>query len=358
MKGLVFTGGREVELMEFPDPTPGPGEVVVAIRASGMCGSDLKFYRTPKGEDPGIGIKLAGPVVAGHEPCGVVEAVGSGVDPRQVRVGDRVMVHHAHGCDCCRTCRSGWPQMCDNGLEAIYGITANGGHAPYLKAAASNVVRLPDALSFKTGAAVACGTGTAYSALKRLDISGDDTLVVVGQGPVGLSATLLGTAMGARVIALDLEEGRLARAREFGAWQTINPGQGNPGQGNPGQGDAIEQIQALTGGRGVEMAMDTSGSGAGRLLALRSTREWGRMCVVGEGHNMDLDVSSDMLRKQRTIFGSWVFSIMGLGDCARFVAERDLPVEQLFTEQWTLEQGSDAYQLFDKQTSGKGVFVI
>ncbi len=94
MRGLVFTAGREVELMEFPDPTTGPGEVV-AIKASGMC-------------------------------------------------GDRVMVHQAHGCDCCRTCRSGWPQMCDNGLEAIYGITANGGHAPYLKAAASNVVRLPE----------------------------------------------------------------------------------------------------------------------------------------------------------------------------------------------------------------------
>lgn len=348
MKGLVFTGGREVELMGFADPTPGAGEVVVAIKASGMCGSDLKFYRTPKGEDPGIGIKLAGPVVAGHEPCGIVEAVGSGVDPRQAKVGDRVMVHHAHGCDCCRTCRSGWPQMCDNGLEAIYGITANGGHAPYLKASASNLVKLPDALSFKTGAAVACGTGTAYSALKRLDISGDDTLVVVGQGPVGLSATLLGTAMGARVIALDLEEGRLARSREFGAWQAINPS----------QGDAIEQIRELTGGHGAELAMDTSGSGQGRLMALRSTREWGRMCVVGEGHNMDLDVSSDMLRKQRTIFGSWVFSIMGLGDCAHFVAERELPVERLFTEEWKLEQGSQAYQLFDKQTSGKGVFVI
>jgi D-arabinose 1-dehydrogenase-like Zn-dependent alcohol dehydrogenase len=348
MRGLVFTGGRVVELMEFPDPAPGPGEVVVAIKASGMCGSDLKFYRTPKGEDPGIGIKLAGPVVAGHEPCGVVEAVGAGVDARQAKVGDRVMVHHAHGCDCCRTCRSGWPQMCDNGLEAIYGITAHGGHAPYIKAAATNVVKLPDPLSFKTGAAVACGTGTAYSALKRLDISGDDVLVVTGQGPVGLSATLLGAAMGARVIALDIEEHRLARARDFGAWETINPK----------EGDAVERIKALTGGRGAELAMDTSGSNQGRLTALRSTREWGRMCVVGEGHNMELDVSSDMLRKQRTIYGSWVFSIMGLGDCARFVAERNLPVERLFTEEWRLDQGDEAYRLFDKQTSGKGVFLI
>ena len=348
MHGLVFTGGREVELMSFPDPEPAAGEVVVAIKASGMCGSDLKFYRTPKGEDPGIGIKLAGPVVAGHEPSGVVEAVGAGVDPRQARVGDRVMVHHAHGCDCCRTCRSGWPQMCDNGLEAIYGITANGGHAPYLKASASNVVRLPEALSFKTGAAVACGTGTAYSALKRLDVSGDDTLVVVGQGPVGLSATLLGSALGARVIALDIETHRLARATEFGAAYVVNPRETDP----------IEAILALTGGRGAELAMDTSGSNTGRLTALRSTREWGRMCVVGEGHNMDLDISADMLRKQRTIYGSWVFSIMGLADCARFVAERELPVERLFTEDWSLQQGAEAYRLFDQQTSGKGVFLI
>jgi threonine dehydrogenase-like Zn-dependent dehydrogenase len=346
--GLVFTGGREVELMRFPDPTPGPGEVVVAIRASGMCGSDLKFYRTPKGEDPGIGIKLAGPVVAGHEPCGVVEAVGAGVDPRQAAIGDRVMVHHAHGCDCCRTCRSGWPQMCDNGLEAIYGITANGGHAPFLQAAATNVVRLPDALSFKTGAAVACGTGTAYTALKRLDVSGDDTLVVVGQGPVGLSATLLASAMGARVIALDIEAGRLARAREFGAAAVVNPRDGDP----------VEAVLALTGGRGAELAMDTSGSNAGRQTALRATREWGRMCVVGEGHDLQIDVSADMLRKQRTILGSWVFSVMGLADCARFVAERDLPVEKLFTDEWTLEQGAEAYTLFDQQTSGKGVFLI
>jgi len=348
MRGLVFTGGREVELLEFPDPTPGPGEVVIEMKASGMCGSDLKFYRTPKGEDPGIGIKLSGPVVAGHEPCGVIAAIGSGVDPRQAKVGDRVMVHHAHGCDCCRTCRSGWPQMCDNGLEAIYGITANGGHAPFLKASASNVVKLPDSLSFKTGAAVACGTGTAYSALKRLEVSGDDTLVVVGQGPVGLSATLLASAMGVRVIALDIEEHRLARAKEFGAWQTLNPS----------KGDVIAQIMDLCDGKGADLAMDTSGSGAGRLTALRSTREWGRMCVVGEGHNMDIDVSSDMLRKQRTIVGSWVFSIMGLADCARFVADHKLPVESLFTEEWSLKQGAEAYKLFDKQTSGKGVFLI
>ena len=236
----------------------------------------------------------------------------------------------------------------DNGLEAIYGITANGGHAPYLKAAASNVVRLPDALSFKTGAAVACGTGTAYSAIKRLDVSGDDMLVVVGQGPVGLPATLLASAMGARVIALDIETHRLARAREFGAAHVVNPRDSDP----------VEAILELTGGRGADLAIGTSGSNAGRLSALRSTREWGRMCVVGEGYDMQLDVSADMLRRQRTILGSWVFTIMGLAGYTLFVAGRALPVETLFTEEWRLDQGTEAYQLFDKQTSGKGVFLI
>lgn len=266
-----------------------------------MCRSDLKFYRTLKGGDPSIGIRLAGPVVAGHEPCGLVEAVGSSVDPRQAKVGGRVTVHHVHGCDCCRTCRSSWLQICDNGPAAIYGITANGGYAAFLKAAASSIVQLPDSLSFKTGAAVACGTGTAYSALTRLNVSGDDTLIVVGQGSVGLSATLLASSMGARVVTLDIEPNRLERARTFGAAHNIDPNDGNP----------VDAILDLTAGHGAECAMDASGSNHGRQTALRATREWGRMCVVGEGHDLHLDISADMLRRQRTILGSWVFSIMG-----------------------------------------------
>src|ERR1700693_1602709 len=94
MKGVVFTGNREVEILEFPDPAPGPGEVVLEIKASGMCGSDLKFYRASGGAASlGLG-KISGPVIAGHEPCGVVAAVGSAVGERTARVGDRVMVHH------------------------------------------------------------------------------------------------------------------------------------------------------------------------------------------------------------------------------------------------------------------------
>src|SRR5580692_1357628 len=95
MRGVVFTGERELELMEFPDPTPGPGEVVVEMKASGMCGSDLHQYRRPKGGAAISGLAVnPNPVIAGHEPCGVVAAVGSGVSEKLARVGQRVMVHH------------------------------------------------------------------------------------------------------------------------------------------------------------------------------------------------------------------------------------------------------------------------
>src|SRR5881397_1464262 len=100
MKGVVFVGDRRLELGTFPDPTPGPGEVVLEIKASGMCGSDLHFYRRSRAP-------AATPVIRGHEPCGVVAAVGPGVANPHARVGARVMVHHYRGCTDCDDCRSG-----------------------------------------------------------------------------------------------------------------------------------------------------------------------------------------------------------------------------------------------------------
>src|SRR5205085_4478138 len=134
----------------------------------------------------------------------------------------RVMCHHYKGCGTCEHCRVGWSQLCASGI-VVYGATGHGAHAPYMKAPASTLVPPPDALSFETGAAISCGTGTAYGALRRLNLSGRDTIAIVGQGPVGLSATQLASAMGARVIALDISPERLARAREFGAGATVDP---------------------------------------------------------------------------------------------------------------------------------------
>src|SRR5689334_3296810 len=205
MQGVVFLGDRRLELRQFPDPTPGPRDVVIEIKASGMCGSDLHVYRASfKPGDAQSGFKRGTePVIAGHEPCGVVVAVGSGVAPQEAKIGQRVMDHHYSGCGNCKHCRGGWTQMCLEGA-LVFGASANGAHARYMLAPVSTLVPLPDQLSFETGAAISCGTGTAYGALKRLNLQGGESIAIFGQGPVGLSATQLAIAMGARVIALDV----------------------------------------------------------------------------------------------------------------------------------------------------------
>ena len=336
MRGVVFKGNREAEVRQFPDPEAGPGEAVVKIRASGLCGSDLHRYR---GAEPTE-------MITGHEPCGVIAELGPGA-PDGLSVDDRVMVHHYHGCGLCRHCRTGWAQLCQEGM-VVYGATAHGGHAPYLKVPASTLVPLPESLPFATGAAISCGTGTAYGALQRIGLSGRDTIAVFGQGPVGLSAVQLAKAMGARVLAIDINPERRALAKDFGADAVIDPAADDP----------VEAIRELTEGELLDVALDCSGASEARLAAVKSTRTWGTVCFVGEGGTVTLDVSQDLIRRQLTIVASWTFSSIGQADCARFIVERKIPVENLFTQRYSLDQAVEAYTLFDTQSTGKGVFVF
>jgi threonine dehydrogenase-like Zn-dependent dehydrogenase len=344
MKGAVFLGNRRIEVRTFPDPTPGPGEVVIEMKASGMCGSDLKFYRSAPGEAQaalGLG-DLQEPFIAGHEPCGVVAARGAGVSEREAPIGQRVMDHHYAGCGVCKHCRVGWSQLCRAGIT-VYGVTAHGGHAVYLKVPARTLVPLPEELSFVAGAAVSCGTGTAYGALRRMHLAGGSTLAVFGQGPVGISATLLGAKMGARVIAIEKNAERRALAKRFGADVAL---------------ESEKDIPELTRGEGVDLALDTTGVSVARLAAVRSAKTWGTVCFVGEGGDVTIDVSRDMLRKQLTLIGSWTFSAMGQLECARFVADNKIDLDAIFSHRWSLDQADQAYRVFDTQSTGKGVIVF
>jgi threonine dehydrogenase-like Zn-dependent dehydrogenase len=288
------------------------------------------------------------PVIAGHEPCGVVAAVGPGVSPAQAAVGARVMVHHYQGCTQCSHCRSGWQQLCQEVPVKVYGNNAHGGHAAYLKVPANTLVPLPEALSFSAGAAISCGSGTAYAALRRMKLADRDTIAIFGQGPVGLAATQFAKAMGARVIALDVNAQRLQRAREFGADQAIDPGTDDP----------VAAIKDLTAGQHADLTLDTSGHREGRLQAIRSTKVWGTMCFVGEGSDVTIEVSPHLLRRQLTLLASWTFSTAIQAECARFCIDRGIDVDRLFTHRWTLDQAAEAYRLFDRQSDGKGVFLL
>jgi L-iditol 2-dehydrogenase len=356
MRGVVFKGDRQLEVMQFPDPTPGPGQAVIEMKASGMCGSDLHFYRNGPAEVirslgfkdlASRGIDERAPVIGGHEPCGVIAAVGAGVDARLFKVGDRVMVFHYEGCQHCASCRTGWTQLCDQGAT-IHGVIAHGGHADYLKVPVSSLVHLPEEMSFAGGAAVSCGTGTAYGALLRLDISARDTLAVFGLGPVGLSAAQLAAAMGVEVIGVDISDGRVSQAKEFGVAHAIDGSKVDP----------VAEILKLTGGEGVTCAMDCAGGEVPRQQAVRSTRPWGRIALVAVGGNFTVDAMKDLIGKQRTVIGSYTFSEVAMKDCAHFIADHGVEVDKLFTDYWRLEQANGAYRHFDSQASGKGVFTF
>jgi D-arabinose 1-dehydrogenase-like Zn-dependent alcohol dehydrogenase len=343
MRGLVFLGDRMLELRSFPDPTPDVGEVVIAVGASGMCGSDLHYYRA----DPPSPTDADHLCIAGHEPAGTVVAVGPGVAPSTAAVGDRVMVHHYAGCGTCRSCRSGWTQMCTRQIARVYGKNDHGAHAQFMKVAAGSVMPLHEELSFEAAAAIGCGTGTAWGALERLGEIGGQDVVVFGQGPVGQSVTMLADARGARVIAVDPSADRRRQALHLGAVEVVDPSAGDP----------AAQVRELTAGVGARAAVDTSGAGSAADAALASLAPWGSLCAVGLGGIVAIDVRQQLSR-QLTVMTSWSLSSVQQIACADFVVRRGLPVDALFTDRWSLDQAAEAYELFDKQASGKGAFVF
>jgi threonine dehydrogenase-like Zn-dependent dehydrogenase len=338
MQGLVFPGDRTVELREFPDPSPGSGQVVVAMRASGMCGSDLRTYQSGQSE-----------FVTGHEPCGVIAERGPGVTDEQAPLDQRVMVHHYWGCGRCKHCRIGYTQMCVKGAR-VMGFSANGGNAAYLLAPASSLIPLPDGLSFAEGAAIACGTGTAYSALKRLDISGRDTLAVFGQGPVGLAATQLATAMGARVLAVDPLAERRELACRLGAVVAIDSTTDSP--------SPVDVIRELTHGDGADATLDCTGHPEARANCAKAARAWGRACFVGEHGTATFEMTPDVIHKQLTMYGSWTFSTVLLAECAQFAIDHRVAIRDVFTDTFSLSEADAAFRKFSARGMGKGVFLL
>ena len=337
MHGVVFLGERELELREFPDPTPGPTDVVIEVKASGICGSDLHQLRAPRDQ--------ALPIIAGHEPAGVVVAAGAGVPPAWL--GRPVMIHHYIGCERCDQCRAGWPHLCREGLQAM-GRTTHGSHARLMCVPFRTVLPLPEGLSFPAAAAISCGTGTAWGALEMIDLRGADTIAIFGQGPVGLSATQLATAMGARVIAIDIATHRLELARKFGADEVVNAAEVSSVR------DAVRQ---LTRGLGATKSLETSGASVAANQALQVLDLWGTACWIGRGSKVQIDLN-DHLHSQITAKTSWTMSIQSMQRCAEFVVERGIDVDALFTDRWTLADYAKAYEVVERQASGKGVFIF
>lgn len=338
MKAVIFPGDREVVHTDVPTPTPGPGQALVRVKASGLCGSELhSLYQVSRERKQ---LSAFRDTIPGHEPAGVVAAVGPHV--HNVTPGDRVAVYHIAGCGECRYCRAGWMINCSTAKRS-YGWDADGGHAEFILVDARNCMPLPEPLTFADGAHCACGGGTAYQALLRLGVSGRDRLAIFGVGPVGMGALLLAKAMGATVYAVDLVPERVALAQELGADVAIHAPETDP----------VAAIRALTGGEGVEAAMDCSADPLARNQTLDVARIWGRVVWVGEGHTTTINPSPQMLHKQLTVMGTWVCGLWQLEELMAFMVRHGLSFERMVTHRFPLSAIAEGLRRFDTRRTGK-----
>jgi len=340
MRGAVLPGNRTVELREYPVPDPGHGEVLLKLKASTICGSDIRaIYREHLGKGP-EGYRG---VIAGHEPCGQIVRGGPGL--RRFKEGDRVIVYHISGCGVCHECRRGSMISCTSAEHRrAYGWQRDGGMAPYLLAEEKDLVALPDSLTYTDGAQVACGFGTAYEGLSKIGVSGDDAVLVTGLGPVGLATLMLARALGARLlIGADVVGERLALARRLGLADHVL-------ESGPGLAD---EVRRLTGGAGCERAVDCSANERARLACIQATRRRGRICFLGEGGTVAFSPSPDLIHDEKSVHGSWVTSLWRMEELVERLAAWGLHPDALVTDRFPLDRAEEAYALMDLGRCGK-----
>jgi threonine dehydrogenase-like Zn-dependent dehydrogenase len=340
MMGAYLPGNSTVVLREVPIPEPGIGQVLLKVKASGICGSDIHYiYHEHKG-DKAKGTAYLD-VVAGHEPCGQVVARGPGC--RHFREGDRVVVYHISGCGFCRNCRKGYQISCTSPERKAYGWQRDGGHAEFLLAEEKDLIALPEPLTWQDGSFVSCGVGTAYEGVLRAEISGSDTVLIVGLGPVGMAAAMLAKGRGARlVIGADVQPTRVAEAKTLGLVD----------YGFVAGPTILGEVRELTKG-GATRTIDCSGNAQGRLLALQGAHEWGRTVYLGETGHVTFQVSDDLMHKQRTLIGSWVTSLHNMEQCCDDLVAWDLHPDRIVTDVFPLSKAPEAYELMASGTSGK-----
>ncbi len=340
MQAAYLPGNSTVELRSVPVPVPGHGEVLLRVKASTICGSDIRcIYHEHLGKGPE---RYQG-VIAGHEPCGQIVETGPGC--RRFKTGDRVIVYHISGCGVCNDCRRGYMISCTSEkYRRAYGWQRDGGMAGYMVAEEKDLIALPDQLSYADGAQVACGFGTVYEGIEKIGISGDHAVLITGLGPVGLAAAALSRKLGAqRIIGIDVVEERLKLAADLGLCDdTLMSGPDN-----------VDQVKALTGGHGVERVLDCSANAAARATAIRATRKWGKMVFIGEGGTFQINPSPDMIHDQKTLYGSWVTSTWLMEELTERLVRWNLHPAEIITHRFELDEAADAYALMASGKCGK-----
>ena len=276
--------GAPLEIQEVPRPAFGERDVLVRVRAAGICHSDT-HYRA--GRSPVRPI----PMTLGHEVTGVVESAGSAVT--RLAPGDRVCLHYNITCGDCIPCSTGNEQFCPTGL--MIGHFTDGGFAEYIAVPARNALILPPEIPFEQGATLMCASATAFHALRKSRLRAGETAVIIGVGGLGISAVQMARAAGAfAVFAVDVREESLELAARYGAVPV-----------HAGRLDAVKEIRRLTDGRGADVAIEMIGRAATIRQAVQCLAPLGRAVVVGiSDEPVSLDTYRELLGNEAELIGS------------------------------------------------------
>ena len=280
----IETHGQPLTAIDIAAPSAAPDEVVIRVRAAGICHTDANLRR-------GGSSSAALPLIPGHEIAGDIAAVGA--DVRDRAVGQRVCVHYVVSCAHCLHCRAGREQFCTTGQ--MIGAQRQGGYAEFVAVPARNTVELPDSISYVHGAVMMCSSATSLHALHRGRIAIGDTVAVLGIGGLGISAVQIARELGAaRVFAIDRDAEKLSVAASLGA-EIVNAT----------DTDAVARVRELTDGIGVTIALDLVGAPVVTLQALHMLAVHGRAVAVGiHPHAMELPVYRTILGPEVELVGA------------------------------------------------------
>ena len=338
MQANVFRAPGKFGLEEKPIPHAGPGEAVIRVRLTTICGTDVHIIR---GEYP-----VREGLTLGHELVGVIHELGPGVTG--YAVGQRVMSGAITPCGQCEPCLGGDKSQCGGLLGGWkLGNTIDGAQAEYVAIpyAQANLALIPDELSDEEVLLLADIASTGFAAVERGKIRLGDTVAVFAQGPIGLCATIGARLLGAsEIIAVDLDASRLAMAKQFGATATLGL-----------NGNTLDRIRAVTNGRGVDLAIEALGTQDTFETALHSLRPGGTLSSVGvySGHlSMPLEAIGAGLADQTVVTTLCPGGKERMSRLMRMVRSKRIDLRSMLTHEFTLNEIEKAYEVFGSRQNG------
>lgn len=312
--------GFPLEMHDVPIPPVGSSDVLVRVKAAGICHSDA-HYRAGRSQVYPL------PLTLGHEVAGVIEAVGSEVD--HLQAGQRVCIHYMATCGHCEHCQRGNEQFCTSGK--MIGKYRDGGYAEYISVPARSAFVLPPEIPFEQGAVMMCSSATSLHALRKARLSPGETAAVFGVGGLGLSAVQLARAFGARqVFAVDIKANKLALAQQMGAVPI-----------QAADVDPVDEIRRLTGGKGVDVAIELIGLPATMKQAFKSLAIQGRLAIAGiSEHAFEIAPYWDLINREAEIIGVSDHLAQEIPQLIEWVRKGALDLSRVITRSVPLEAGA------------------